>query len=77
MHISFWLYTDASEVPRSPVLLNTGLKSIQLVTSLLVREMARIQKLYGMSREGFVLSAVRRLVDECEVLAYQAIKGEL
>jgi len=42
----------------------------------LIREMARIQKLYGMSRDGLVLSAVRRRVDECEVLASQAIKGK-
>ena len=42
----------------------------------LIREMARIQKLYGMNREGLILSAVRRLVDECEVLASQAIKGK-
>ena len=41
----------------------------------LVREMAGVQKLYGMSREELVLSAVRRVVDKCEVLVSQAIKS--
>ena len=38
----------------------------------LVREMTRMQRLYGMSRNEFVLSSVRRVVDRCELLASQA-----